>query len=66
MVGEAVRRIDQDDYRFSDGTGEIRIDIADDLNQEIPLRTCMILSGTWSGIEVDVEVYAGCAEFIGS
>lgn len=66
MVGEAVRRIDQDDYRFSDGTGEIRIDIADSLNQDMPLNTCMIVSGTWGGVEVNVEAYAGCTGFMGS
>jgi putative cell wall-binding protein len=60
MRGEATRRIDQDDYEFTDGTGNIRIDIRDDLNQDIPLNTCMILSGFWDGREVEVVDYAAC------
>jgi hypothetical protein len=60
MVGEATRRIDQDDYRFADATGEIRIDISDSLNQNLPLFTCMVISGVWTGTEVDVEAYASC------
>ncbi|MGI9666398.1 MAG: hypothetical protein ACR2N2_04745 [Acidimicrobiia bacterium] len=61
MVGEATRRIDQDDYRFSDGTGEIRIDVASSLDQNLPLFTCMIISGIWTGTEVNVEAYASCS-----
>ena len=65
MVGEATRRIDQDDYRFADATGEIRIDIADDLEHNIPLNTCMIIAGIWDGNEVDVAAYAACTGFLG-
>jgi hypothetical protein len=61
MIGEGIRRIDVDDYRFSDGTGEIRIDIDDSLDQNIPLFTCIVISGFWTGEEVNVETYASCA-----
>jgi hypothetical protein len=61
MVGEAIRRIDQDDYQFADETGDIRIDISDSLNQNLPLFTCMVISGVWTGTEVNVEAYAACA-----
>ena len=67
LIGEAIERIDSDDYRFSDGTGVFRFDIQDGipgLSQDIPLNTCGIFSGILDGSEVEVDAIVACSNFV--